>query len=50
MVWADLVEFLKGDQLPGRKLPKANLHQFEVVEESLYYVVDKSDGSLHHEV
>ncbi len=48
MVWAELIEFLKGGQLPGRKLPKATLQQFEVVEELFYYVREKSDGNPHH--
>ena len=47
-VWAELVDYLQGGKLPLRKLPKTTLQQFELVEELLYYVREKSDGSLHH--
>ncbi len=47
-VWAELVDYVQGGRLPLRKLPKATLQQFEMVEELLYYVREKSDGSLHH--
>ncbi len=37
-VWAELTEYLKGGKIPSKRLPKATLDQFALVDELLYFV------------
>ncbi len=46
-VWIELLEYLKGGKVPSKRLPKAILDQFVLTDELLYYVREKTDGSLH---
>ena len=47
-VWQELAEYLEGGRIPTKRLPKATLDQFAIVEEILYFMKVKPDGSLHY--
>ena len=42
-----MAEYLEGGKLPTKRYPKTTLDQFVIQDEVLYYVKEKSDGSLH---
>lgn len=46
--WKELAEFLEGGKVPTKIYPKTVLEQFVVEEKILYYVKEKTDGSLHY--
>ncbi len=46
--WKALAEYLEGGNLPAKSYLKIIPHQFVVKDEILYYVKEKSDGSLHY--
>lgn len=48
--WNELLDYLKGGVLPGRKIAKATLDQFEVLDGVLHYVRETKDGSLNYTV
>ncbi len=37
-VWGELITYLQGGRIPSKRLPKATLAQFALVEELLYFV------------
>ncbi len=43
-----LTEYLKGGKLPTKRLPKTTLDQFALKVGLLYFVREKTDGSLHY--
>ncbi len=47
-VWEELAEYLKGGKLPAKRLPKTTLDQFALEDGLLYFVREKTDGSLHY--
>ncbi len=47
-VWGELITYLQGGRIPSKRLPKATLDQFALVEELLYFMREKTDGSLHY--
>ncbi len=47
-LWEDLAEYLKGGKLPATRLPKTALDQFALEDGLLYFVREKTDGSLHY--
>jgi len=46
--WRELVEYLEGGRVPTKRYHKTILDQFVVMEEILYYVREKTDGSLQY--
>ena len=46
--WEELVNYLNGGRIPGRKIPRENLEQFEVSEGVLYFVRQGRDGALKY--
>ncbi len=47
-VWGELVTYLQGGRIPSKRPSKAILDHFALIEELLYFVRDKTDGSLHY--
>ncbi len=47
-MWEELAEYLKGRKLPAKRLPKTTLDQFALKDKLLYFVREKTDGSLHY--
>ncbi len=47
-VWEELTEYLKGGKLPTKRLPKTTLDQFALEDGLLYFVREKTDGSLQY--
>ncbi len=47
-VWEELTEYLKGGKLPTKRLPKTTLDQFALEDGLLYFVREKTNGSLHY--
>ncbi len=47
-MWGELAEYLKGGKLPAKRLPKTTLDQFVLEDGLLYFVREKTDGSLHY--
>ena len=46
--WEELATYLEGGKLPSKRYPKTTLDQFAILDHILYYVKEKSDGSLHY--
>ncbi len=47
-MFGELIECLKGGKVPGKRLPNVTLDRFVLADELLYYVREKTDGSLHY--
>ncbi len=47
-VWGELITYLQGGRIPSKRLLKATLDQFALIEELLYFVREKTDDSLHY--
>ncbi len=47
-VWEELIEYLKWGKLSTKSLPKTTLDQFALEDGLLYFVREKTDGSLHY--
>ncbi len=47
-MWEELTEYLKGGKLPTKRLPKTTLDQLALEDGLLYFVREKTDGSLHY--
>ena len=45
--WQELIEYLNGGRIPGRKIPRATLDQFELVNGMLHFVRIGKDSSLN---
>ena len=46
--WREVIEYLEGGALPSRNVPRAVMTQFAVLAGVLYFVREKSDGSIHY--
>ncbi len=44
----ELAEYLKGGKLPAKRLPNTTVDQFALEDLLLYFVREKTDGSLHY--
>ncbi len=49
-IWNELLNYLQGGVLPERKIAKASLDQFEVLDGKLHYVRETKDASLNYTV
>ena len=47
-VWKELVGYLTGQQLPGKKIPRATLDQFSVKDGVLYYIRQDFKGNINY--
>ncbi len=47
-VLGELIICLQGGRIPSKRLPKATLDHSALVDELLYFVREKTDGSLHY--
>ena len=46
--WKELILYLRGGRVPGRKIPRTTLCQSEVLDDILYYVKTCKDSSLNY--
>lgn len=46
--WKEMIEYLEGGSIPTKKYHKSLLHQFNLIDELLYYTKENIDGSIHY--
>ncbi len=49
-MWEELAEYLRGRRMVVRRLPKTTLDQFALIDDMVYYVRHKADGSLQYSI
>ncbi len=47
-VWGELITYSEGGRITSKRLPKATLDHFALMEELFYFVREKTDDSLHY--